>query len=230
MQIITFGSFKGGSGKTTALMAACSSFIAQGRKVALLEADPNAPLTEWRKNARELGTWDEDCLLLPADELASFEASYAQAERTGIDLVLADTQGAASDLNDSILVNSAVVVIPTALTTLDINAAMETMEYVVKLFMSSKQDVPTAILLQRLPVGKLTVAQNADLAELQSLPMFEARLHHRDAFAALQSRGLLHRYHDRLQAHPARRIEARHLEVAREEADSFAADLLDALA
>ncbi len=229
MQIITFGSFKGGSGKTTALMAACSSLIAQGHKIALMEADPNAPLAEWRKNGRELGTWDEECLILPADQLASFEASYEQAERTGIDLVLVDTQGAASDLNDSILVNSNVVVIPTALTTLDINAAMETMEYVVKLFMASKQDVPTAILLQRLPVGKLTNAQSADLAELQSLPIFDTRFHHRDAFAALQSRGLLHRYYEILQIDPTRRIAARHLDVARQEADSFAADLLDAI-
>ena len=229
MQIITFGSFKGGSGKTTALMAACSSLIAQGRQVALMEADPNAPLAEWRKNGREFGTWDEECLILPADQLASFEASYEQAVCTGIDLVLVDTQGAASDLNDSILVNSNVVVIPTALTTLDINAAMETMEYVVKLFMASKQDVPTAILLQRLPVGKLTVAQSADLAELQSLPIFDTRFHHRDAFAALQSRGLLHRYYEILQTDPTRRIAARHLDVARQEADSFAADLLDAI-
>ena len=229
MKLITFGSFKGGSGKTTALMAAASSLIAQGHKIALLEADQNAPLTEWRKNGLARGTWDDNCQILPADQIATFETSYEKAEKDGVQYVLADTQGSASDLNDAIFVNSNILVVPTALTSLDITAALDTMDYAINLFMASKDDVPTAILIQRLPVGKLTIAQSAELAQLQSLPMFETQFHSRDAFASLASRGLLHKYCEVLDNDPSKRIAARHLAVAKEEADSFVRDLLDEL-
>ena len=112
MKIVAFASFKGGSGKTTALMAACSSLVAQGVRVALFEADRNAPLSLWRERALAQQTWDESCRIYPPDELASFEGSFEAAEKEGYDVALADTRGGASDLNDAILVNADLVVVP----------------------------------------------------------------------------------------------------------------------
>ena len=51
MKLITFASFKGGAGKTTATMAVCSSLIARGKKVALIDADENTPLLDWQEEA-----------------------------------------------------------------------------------------------------------------------------------------------------------------------------------
>jgi len=52
MKLITFASFKGGSGKTTSVMAVCSSWSAQGKKIALIDTDENAPLIDWQEIGR----------------------------------------------------------------------------------------------------------------------------------------------------------------------------------
>jgi cellulose biosynthesis protein BcsQ len=229
VKIVAFASFKGGSGKTTALMAACSSLVAQGVRVALFEADRNAPLSLWRERALAQQTWDEDCRIFPSDELASFEASFEAAEKEGYDVALVDTHGGASDLNDAILVNADLVVVPTTLTALDLTAALDTIEYVVQLFMRAETDVPFGVLLQRLPTGRLSISQQADLDQLAKLPLFESRFHARDAFASLQSKGLLHKQRDLLAEDPAKRIMARHVAVAVAEADAFAKDIRETL-
>lgn len=85
MKLVTFTSFKGGAGKSTALMAAVPGLLASGKRLALLEADENDTLALWRSNARDSGTWDEAVTIHEAADLGSFEASYAAgvAEDTG---------------------------------------------------------------------------------------------------------------------------------------------------
>ena len=48
MKLIAFTSFKGGSGKSTTLMAVASILAERGMKVACFEADDNEPLATWR--------------------------------------------------------------------------------------------------------------------------------------------------------------------------------------
>lgn len=226
MEMISFVSVKGGAGKTTALMAACSSLANRGHKVGLFEADLNTPLRVWKTNAERLGTWSDACKISPAEDIATFERSYGAAETVGIDYALIDTAGGASDLTDLVLVNSNIVLVPTSLTTLDMIATIDTMTHAVELFMKSSVDIPIAIVLQRIPVGKMTTAMASDLAQIEEMPCLKSRFHARDAFAALQSRGLLHKYHQLLDADPHRKLMARHLLVAIEESDQFVDEIL----
>lgn len=229
MKLVTFASWKGGAGKSTALMATACSLVAQGRRIALFEADPNATLRRWRENAKEIETWDDRCEIFVADDMPSFEQSYEAALKAGFDIVLIDTQGAATELNNTILANSAIVVIPTALTSFDIDSCLDTFEYALELLKEEPDEVPIAVLLQRMPVGTLTIGQKADLALLDGLPQFDARFHARDAFARLKSRGMLHRLHAQLADNAGKRVEAKHIATAMQEADAFARDLLDVL-
>lgn len=80
MKLIPFVSFKGGAGKTTALMAVASCLVARGERVALFEADENAPLARWRQNAMTNETWSEQVLLLPAASERDLERSYERAD------------------------------------------------------------------------------------------------------------------------------------------------------
>lgn len=227
MKTVTFASFKGGAGKTTALMAACSSFAAQGRRVALFEADPNEPLTRWRKDALEQGTWDTSVEIFLADDMASFIRSFEKAEKDGYALALIDTQGGGSELNNAILVNSSLVIVPTSLSPLDIDAAIDTLEYALNLFTSENVEVPIGVLLQRMPVGRLTVSQLADLKVLSSVPQFNTQFPERDAFRSIKARGMLHRLHANIADDPAKRLAARHIATAIKEADDFARDILE---
>lgn len=227
MKTVTFASFKGGAGKTTALMAACSSFAAQGRRVALFEADPNEPLSRWREDALEHGTWDPRVDIFLADDMASFIRSFEKAEADGYALALIDTQGGGSELNNAILVNSSLIVVPTSLSPLDIDAAIDTLEYTVKLFTSENVDIPVGVLLQRMPVGRLTVSQLADLKVLSSVPQFTTQFPERDAFRSIKARGMLHRLYASIADDPAKRLAARHIATAIKESDDFARNILE---
>lgn len=229
MKIATFASWKGGAGKSTALMAAACSLVAQGRRIALFESDPNATLRRWRQNAIETNTWDDLCEIYVADEMASFERSYDEAFQAGYKIALVDTQGGATELNNAILANSKIVIIPTALTSFDIDSCMDTFDYALELLKHEEDEIPIAVLLQRMPVGHLTVGQKSDLALLDGLPQFEARFHNRDAFARMKARGMLHKLHALLTDDPGKRINAGHVAVAMKEADDFARDLMDVL-
>lgn len=229
MKQITFASFKGGAGKTTATMAVASSLIASGKRIALIDADENCPLLDWREVAQSAGTWSAECEVFQADDLRSFESAFESASNDAFDYAIIDTRGGGSELNNACLVNTNLVIIPSALTTLDMTQALSTFEHTVKLLQAMKTDIPVALLIQRVPVGKLTVSQKQDLAALSELPRCETILHSRDAFASIGKRGMLHLIHQNMIADSAKRISASHLATAMAEAQSLTNDMLEAL-
>lgn len=229
MKQITFASFKGGAGKTTAAMAVTSALVEMGKCVALIDADENVPLLEWRDAATKKDNWSGTVEVFEADDLRSFESAYETALSEAFDYAIIDTRGGGSELNNACLINTHLVVIPSALTTLDMTQALSTFEHVVGLHQSIKMDITTALLLQRVPVGKLTVSQRKDLEALSELPCCDTQLHSRDAFASLGKRGLLHRVHEKIKNDPTKRISASHFVTAMKEAMSLTNDLLEAL-
>jgi len=217
MKLVACCSFKGGAGKTTALMGLCSAWAAQGKTVALLEADENRPLTRWKENATRHRTWDPACKIFVADELPLLEDAYAQAEAEQFDYALADTHGGSSELNNTIIASSQFLLVPTMMTPLDADEALATYRYIIELLLGENLAVPAAILRQRVPVGRLTSSQRSVLDMLADLPLTEKPLHERDAYAAMKERGMLHLSLGNAQADPAMRLAVRNLTTAMEE-------------
>ncbi len=88
MKLLTFCSFKGGAGKTTALMGLCAAFASDGKRLALFDADENRPLTRWeRETALRSNTWGSFCEVYAAEEMALLEAAYEDAG-TSRDLIM----------------------------------------------------------------------------------------------------------------------------------------------
>lgn len=229
MKLITCCSFKGGSGKTTALMGLCSALAAEGRTVALFEADENRPLTRWKQNAIKRNAWDPNCEVFVADELPLLEAAYEDAESHKFDYALADTHGGSSELNNTIIASSNFLLVPTMLTPLDVDEALATYRYIIELLMGENLVIPTAILRQRVPVGRLTTSQTAVSEMLTALPLTEEPLHERDAFAAMKDRGLLHLTMRKIDADPAMRLGLRNLQTAMEELQQLCSFVCGAL-
>ena len=217
MKLITCCSFKGGAGKTTALMGLCSALTANGKKVALFEADENRPLTRWKENANRHDTWDPFCQIFVAEELPLLEVAYEQAEAGGFDYALADTHGGSSELNNTIIASSNFLLVPTMLTPLDADEALATYRYIIELLIGENLAIPAAILRQRVPVGRLTSSQRAVLDLLRELPLTESPMHERDAFAAMKDRGMLHLSMRNAEANPAMRLALRNLTTAMDE-------------
>lgn len=217
MKLVTFCSFKGGAGKTTALMGLSSALVKSGRRVALFEADENRPLSRWQDNAVKRDAWDPNCGIFVADELPLLEAAYQEADESGFDYVLVDTEGGSSELNNTIIASSDLLIVPTMLTPLDVDEALATYRYIIELLMGEHLVIPTAILRQRVPVGRMTISQRSVSDMLCALPLTESPLHERDAFACMKDRGMLHLNIEKAAADPAMRLALRHLEHAMEE-------------
>lgn len=217
MKLITFCSFKGGAGKTTALMGLCSALAAEGKTVALFEADENRPLTRWQDNANRRDTWDSRCEVFVADELTLLEEAYERAEARNFDYALVDTQGGSSELNNTIIASSNFLLVPTMLTPLDVDEALATYRYIIELLMGESLAIPTALLRQRVPVSRLTSSQRAVWDVLNALPLTDMPLHERDAFAAMKERGMLHLSVRNASTDPTMRLSLRNLEAAMDE-------------
>ncbi|NTI26886.1 conjugal transfer ATPase VirC1 (plasmid) [Rhizobium rhizogenes] len=217
MKLLTFCSFKGGAGKTTALMGLCAAFANNGRRVALLDADENRPLRRWKENAIRSNTWDPLCEVYSAEEMSLLEAGYEEAERQGFDYALADTHGGSSELNNTIIASSDMLLIPTMLTPLDVDEALSTYRYVIELLLSENLTIPTAVLRQRMPVGRLTASQRAMSDMLENLPVVQSPMHERDAFAAMKERGMLHLTLLNTKTDPTMRLIERNLRIAMDE-------------
>lgn len=217
MKLVTCCSFKGGAGKTTALMGLCSSLAATGKTVALFEADENRPLSRWKQNALALDAWDDNCDVLVADDLAALEEAYGRAERLGFDYALADTHGGSSELNNTIIASSNFLLLPTMLSQLDIDETLATYRYIMELLIAEGIDLPTAILQQRVPIGRKTVSQETAKAFLDPLPSFDMPMRERDAFAAMKQKGMLHKTLEAHTHNPAMRLQMRNHAVAMEE-------------
>lgn len=227
MKLLTFCSFKGGAGKTTALMGLCSALATLGKTVALFEADENRPLTRWKANAKQNSTWDEGCEVFVADELPVLEAAYEEAEGRQFDYALADTRGGSSELNNTIIASSNFLLIPTMLTPLDVDEALSTYRYVIELLMAEKLTIPTAILRQRVPVGRSTASQRMMSEMLTELPLLELPMRERDAFASMKDRGMLHLCLRKAEGDPTLRLVQRNLKVAMDELGQLR-DMLEA--
>jgi cellulose biosynthesis protein BcsQ len=217
MKLVTCCSFKGGSGKTTALMGLCSALASDGKTVALLEADENRPLSRWKENAVRQNAWDPRCEIFVADELPILEAAYEEAESRQFDYALADTRGGSSELNNTIIASSNFLLVPTMLTPLDADEALATYRYIIELLMAEKLAIPTAILHQRVPVGRLTTSQRSVWEMLKPLPQTTAPMRERDAFAAMKDRGMLHLTIRNISADPSAHLALRNLLIAMEE-------------
>ncbi|MBY5775230.1 conjugal transfer ATPase VirC1 [Rhizobium leguminosarum] len=229
MKLVTCCSFKGGAGKTTALMGLCSALTSKGKRVALFEADENRPLTKWKRNALSRDAWDPSCEIFVAEELPLLEAAYGQAEAEGFDYALADTHGGSSELNNTIIASSQFLIVPTMLTPIDVDEALATFRYIMELLLSENLVVPAVILRQRVPVGRLTASQRSMLDMLAELPLVDKPMYERDAFATMKDRGMLHLNIRNTAGNAAMRLGLRNLATAMEELNELGRFVDDAL-
>ena len=231
MQMISFVSFKGGAGKSTALMSVASALVERGHRVAVLDADDNRPLERWRKYAADLETWDERCNVLGVRDFDAFEETYRQLSGGRFDYILVDTRGGGSDFNQAIVANANLIVVPTALSVIEIDETFATLEWIGQLLKVTNVDVPVGILLNRTPTAErdLSTVQRRGLAALSQMPVFETRLPSRKAFEDLKAYGLMYPYIRYLESNPARKVMANHIRVALAEADRLTDEMLEVL-
>lgn len=181
-KIITVAQQKGGAGKTTLAAHLAVAFTAAGRRVALIDTDPQRSLTFWyRQRAARLGDAGAGLLL---NQVSGWRA---RTEVTRLardhDLVLIDSAPHA-EAETRIAVRSAdLVIVPVQPSPMDVWATRPTLE------IAGREKVPVLLVLNRVPArANLTDDMAAEIARLGAT-VADARIGNRVAFAGALAEG-----------------------------------------
>lgn len=229
MRLISFVSWKGGAGKTTALMAISSALLEMGYRVRLIESDINEPLIEWRANSLARENWHDKIDLVTADDIGGFEKAINQAEAENYDFILTDTAGGGSEINMTIIANSDLVIVPTSLSVLDLDEAIKTLEFINEyVAVQIDQEIPAKLLLSRFPQSqRLKSTQAENLRSVEEMPRLNQHLTERAAFSDLKLNGLLGPYYKSMMSLKENRLQGPHIMAALSEARSVAKEIIN---
>lgn len=137
-QVLTLAQQKGGAGKTTVLAHLAAAWAEAGRKVALVDLDPQRSLTRWAERRGDPG--------IEVIESKDYRAGAdVKSARRSHDIVLVDCPGTASSLLESVIRESDLVVAPCQPSGMDVWA----LEPLVATAARLKR--PLRILLNRMP-------------------------------------------------------------------------------
>ncbi len=187
-RIATFAQQKGGAGKTTLLTQVAAAFIGQGRRVALIDLDPQRSLAGWADARARAGAQTRGGAL----DFAFYESSEWRAgsdirrAASEADLVMVDCPGNADVLLRSAMREADLVVIPAQPSAPDAWATRATLK------MAAREGANARVVMNRVPPrGGPGAAVEAMLRE-DGAEIMAARIGARIAFASafMEGRGV----------------------------------------
>jgi chromosome partitioning protein len=183
MPNVVFISPKGGAGKTTAAVALTLGLVARGRRVALIDSDPNKPLVSWGA----LPGRSPDISIHPAPTVSDIRDAAREAARRSPDWIILDTEGTERGTAVLAALRFDVALTPLAGSQLDLREAIKAAEIVEAFGRRGGRPIAHRALLTRVPAAirprmlKSVVAQLRE-AGVQILP---TPLLEKEAFRAL---------------------------------------------
>ena len=181
-RILTIAQQKGGAGKTTLVIQLATALAEAGRRIAVVDIDPQGSLTAWMRQRERRG-----------DAVPELRFSMVGGWRLSVELdrlrnehevVLVDSPPHA-ETDAKVAIRAAdLVLVPCQPSLLDVWASAPTVE------LAAKEKRPVALVLNRVPSrGKGVDEARTALARL-GCPMLAANLGNRQAFFAAVPRGL----------------------------------------
>ena len=117
MPVICAANPKGGAGKSTTILAIATALAQQGGTVTIIDADPNKPITDWRKGTSKLAlNVISDATEANIRDLINTAAAEAQ-------FVFVDLEGTASRLASRAIIRADLTLIPLGGSALDAKQA-----------------------------------------------------------------------------------------------------------
>lgn len=178
---------KGGAGKTTTMLNVALQLVKKGAHVALLDADPNAPLKDWAA-----GGHCPENLRIIADVNENNIAAMIREAATQSPFVLIDLEGTAAKIVVNALQYSDYVVIPMRGSHLDAKEAGKAIQLIHDQEMAVQRykpdyKLPYSVLFSCTPAAyetRNTSGLRNDMANL-GIPMFTTEMKERDAFKSM---------------------------------------------
>ncbi|MCB2100073.1 MAG: ParA family protein [Rhodobacterales bacterium] len=203
-KVLTVAQQKGGAGKTSLVAQLAATWTAAGKRVAVVDIDPQGSLAQWFA-AREQYATQDDTLHLSAvggwrltNELARLKNLH--------DIIIIDSPPHAETESKLAVRAADLVLVPVQPSPMDVWATGGT----VKLAQGERR--PVLVVMNRVPPRANIVEAIRDLLDRQGLPVAETTLGNRVAFAAsmMEGKGV---------------VESHHLSPAADEIRALAAEL-----
>ena len=186
MPTIVFASPKGGAGKSTSAVLLATELTASGAGVAIIDADPNKPVSRWSKlpgRPASLAVIDD------VSERTVIRTIEEQAVRAAF--VIVDLEGTASRMTPYAMSRADLVIIPTRGSVLDAVEAVAAVREVKQQEEAFRIRIPAAVLFTCTSAAIRPRTLSSIEAEFAAngVPVLRTRLHDREAFRALFSFG-----------------------------------------
>lgn len=186
MPVISLVSSKGGVGKTTSAVVLASEFVAAGRTVVLVDADPNKPLEAWSR-LRLL----PEALRVVMDDSAETIIDTIEDARASADFVIVDLEGTATDRIGFAVARSDLVLIPLQSSVLDAAEAAKSIKLIRQMWRVANREIPYRVFFTRVPpaIRERTARDIQQQFTGASVPVLPAALIDRAAYRTLFSVG-----------------------------------------
>jgi chromosome partitioning protein len=218
MAVISFVSSKGGVGKTTSAVVLAGELVAAGRKVALIDADPNRPLVAWSQ-LRPV----PESLRLIVDDSAETIIDTIEDARTDADFVIVDLEGTATDRVGFAVARSDLVLIPLQSSVLDAAEAAKSVKLVRQMWKVANREIPYRVFFTLVPpaIRERTARDIERQFTGAAVPVLPAALIDRAAYRTLFSLGGT--------LHELETADVSGLETAKENAREYAQAVINAI-
>ena len=215
MPVISLANPKGGAGKTTTALVLATCLAEEGASVTIIDADPNRPITDWRKgNAKSVIRVAGDITEANIRDRINQAAADSQ-------FVFVDLEGTASRLTARAVIRSDLTIIPLGGNSLDAQQAARA----VNLVRESEADVGRALnyalsfnRTNPPPFTKRIEREIGNQLNRSGHPVLSSHLHRREAFNAM--------FMERRSLFDLDRGKVNGLEAAVDNAVSFTAEVL----
>jgi chromosome partitioning protein len=176
MQVISFVTQKGGSGKSTTAASVAVAAFQEGRRVFMLELDRQGTLSDWIESRKA-----EDGPEFERIDATMLEKALSTLKEAGFELVVIDTPGVDNPHINAVMRVSDLCLIPCRPTATDLKGCLPTVQSLIRL------DKTFAFVLTQCPPRSSRVDETrAGLMALGLIaePPIVSRADHQDAMAA----------------------------------------------
>src|SRR4051794_38124299 len=181
MPVCVFANPKGGSCKSTSCLVLAQTLANAGARVAIIDADRNAPLVDWRSGksrsaVQVIGEVDQGRII-----------RGIEAERSRQQFVFVDLEGSASQMMTRAVSRADLVIIPLQPSGLDARQAARAVELIQVEEETLGRQVKFRVLATRTGVAIPTKLERKIAADLGAagLPVFKQHLHELQAYKAI---------------------------------------------
>lgn len=182
MPIICAANPKGGAGKSTTILALASTIAEQGAKVAIIDADPNKPISDWREGGSKAN------IDVISDVTESNIREKINDAAASAQFVFIDLEGTASRMTSRAIMRADLTIIPLAGSALEAKQAARAVTLVRESGEDIGRDLPYVLAFNRTsppPFAKRIEREIAAQMRANDMPVLDTHLHNRQAYNAM---------------------------------------------